>query len=265
MLDKIDINKIIEIAKQAGEAILEVYNSESIEVERKEDSSPLTAADRKANDVIINGLKENYPDIPIISEESKDISYETRKDWIYFWLVDPLDGTKEFIKRNGEFTVNIALINNKEPILGVIYVPVQGVTFYAKKGSGSFKLESQSEKVLRINVNKNITEKITVAGSRSHASEAMEGYLNKIKDKLNCETEIINAGSSLKFCLIAEGKADIYPRLGPTMEWDTGAGQIIVEEAGGVVLDLNKDKMIYNKQVLKNEYFIVSSDLSILA
>ncbi|KAA3607021.1 MAG: 3'(2'),5'-bisphosphate nucleotidase [Calditrichaeota bacterium] len=253
MLDKIDIEKLNQISILAGNKILEVYKQD-FEIFTKEDKSPLTLADKKANEVIVNELEKHYPEIPILSEEGKSIPYEVRKEWEYFWLVDPLDGTKEFIKKNGEFTVNIALIHNGIPIAGVIYAPVLDRLYFAKENQGAFKRESG--KTVRIKGNKKEKGRaLKVVASRSHPSPELEKYLNTLKID-----SFIAIGSSLKLCLVAEGKADIYPRLGPTMEWDTGAGHAILKEAGCGTIDVTTEKeMVYNKENLLNNHFIASS------
>ena len=254
MLEKIDINEIIAISKDAGKAILEVYGEE-FTVDVKEDKSPLTAADKNANAVIEAGLLKSYPNIPILSEETKAEEFSIRKDWDFFWLVDPLDGTKEFIKRNGEFTVNIALIHKGRPVLGVIYVPVTEKVFYATKGKGSFCIENGETRKLQ---KAGITDgKISIAASRSHLNEDTQAFVEE--KKKDYEVNFISAGSSLKFCLVAEGKAHFYPRFAPTMEWDTGAGQIIAEESGATVTQHGSNKALeYNKENLLNPYFLVS-------
>ncbi len=255
MLDKIDINVIIKVAYDAGNAILDIYEQD-FDVVEKEDNSPLTLADKASNNVIISALKRLYPNIPFISEEEKATAYDERKSWEYFWLIDPLDGTKEFIKKNGEFTVNIALVRNKVSVLGVIYVPVTDEIYFAIEGQGAFKVDSGGGKS-KLQVKGHSKESLKIVASRSHLSKEVEEYIEEKRnhyDKVDC----VSAGSSLKFCLVAEGIADVYPRLGPTMEWDTAAGQIIVEEAGGMVLD-NGEKLQYNKEVLRNPFFIVKS------
>jgi 3'(2'), 5'-bisphosphate nucleotidase len=256
LLDKIDINKILTIAEDAGKATLEIYNRE-FDIEEKDDRSPLTEADKKSNEIILDGLIQHYPDIPYISEETKQTAYEERREWNHFWLIDPLDGTKEFIKKNGEFTINIALIEGQKPILGVIYVPVKDIFYYSVHGKGSFKIENGSDP-MPISANKeNSREKLVVVGSRSHGGEALNDYLDK-KRKEYSEVELISSGSSLKFCLVAEGKADIYPRTGPTYEWDTAAGHAVVLESGKSVYDFEtEDPLVYNKENLLNGWFIV--------
>jgi 3'(2'), 5'-bisphosphate nucleotidase len=247
------LRALMEIARDAGNAILDVYHSD-FSVERKEDQSPLTLADKRANDIITAHLKTNSP-YPILSEEGRAIPYAARRDWEYFWLVDPLDGTKEFIKRKGDFTVNIALIHRGRPVLGVIYIPVTGVLYHAVKDEGSFKIADG--KTERLPLASSARERLTLVGSRSHVTKELEDYYQRMKDKYG-ELEIISTGSSLKFCMVAEGQADVYPRLGPTMEWDTAAGQIIAEEAGGQVVEYETRKPLeYNKENLLNPFFLV--------
>lgn len=252
MKKEILLDRVIAIAREAGRAILDIYQT-NFEVSYKDDKSPLTLADKRAHQIIEQGLKALEPQFSILSEEGRDIPYEERKNWEYFWLVDPLDGTKEFIKRNGEFTVNIALIHKNRPVLGVIYSPVKDLMYYAEEGKGAFKLEG--EKLTKLNADKKATagkNGYRVIVSRSHMTPEVEEFLKGIPIK-----EKISAGSSLKFCLVAEGKADIYPRFSPTMEWDTAAGQVIVEQAGGVVLNKDSGESLkYNKKNLKNQYFI---------
>ncbi len=252
--NKISIDKIIEIAQNAGKAILEVYNSDNFDVEIKDDNSPLTKADKASHEIIEEGLRNLYPEIPILSEEGKDIDYENRKNWTSFWLVDPLDGTKEFIKKNGEFTVNIALIENNKPVAGIIYVPVTNETYFGSVETGSFKIETNGIKE-KISVSrKDFSQALNVVQSRSHSGEEENEFYSKFKinDKLS-------KGSSLKICLVAEGKAEIYFRGGPTWEWDTAAGHAILISAGGVFTNKDKSDLLYNKETPKNFGFIASS------
>lgn len=246
------IKEIIEIAKNAGDAILEIYKDADLSnvVDFKGDDSPLTLADNASNDVIVKALENQFPDIPVMSEEMAQAPYETRKNWSKFFCVDPLDGTKEFIKKNGEFTVNIALIENGLPVLGVIYVPVTDVT-YAGSSAGAIKIEGDME--VKIQINNKSSERIAVR-SKSHAAAEEEVLLEKYN-----VTDTISVGSSLKFCMVAEGKADIYYRHGPTMEWDTAAGQAVVQAAGGKVFqgDQENDLFTYNKENLLNGSFLV--------
>ncbi len=250
----IPVEQIIDIARRAGDAILKVYNTD-FSVYEKSDQSPLTEADLAAHKIIANSLLELTPEIPILSEESANIPYSLRRTWERYWLIDPLDGTKEFIKRNGEFTVNIALIDNMRPILGVIYVPVTQATYYGST-EGAFK-QLPGEEAEQIRVCPKHSRPIRVAGSRSHAGDSLKCYLNNLGAH-----EIIHMGSSLKSCLVAEGKADIYPRLGPTSEWDTGAAQAVIEAAGGRITDTNMQPLQYNcKDSLLNPDFFVFGDL----
>ena len=259
--------KILQIAQLASGQILEVYNTDFL-WEHKEDKSPLTLADKKSHQLICDKLTELHPDIAVLSEEGKDIPYKTRKNWQYFWLIDPLDGTKEFIQRNGEFTINIALIHNNEPVLGIIHVPITGVFYFAKRGEGAYKLErgeeidriKSFEELVKISqklpLGVNVKRPVTVVGSRSHMNPETKEYFDNL-DKKYGKIDTISAGSALKFCMLAEGKADIYPRLAPTMEWDTAAGHIIVEEAGGRVITVdNSLPLRYNKESLVNPWFV---------
>ena len=250
MLSKKDILNINNIVYEAGDAILEIYDTD-FDVETKSDNSPLTIADKKSHQIIESGLKKLYPTIPILSEEGKNISYSIRKKWNLFWLVDPIDGTKEFIKKNGEFTVNIALIKNSYPIFGSVYAPYLKELYWASEGLGAWKsVDKTTEKRMKAVKSKN-TKRIVI--SRSHPNKKVTEFINKYNSY-----ELIRMGSSLKLCCIADGKADIYPRLGPTSEWDIGAAQCIVEEAGGSVLQFdNTERLNYNKENILNPFFIV--------
>jgi 3'(2'), 5'-bisphosphate nucleotidase len=253
MLNQIDIQDIITIAKEAGNAIMQVYKQD-FEVEYKQDSSPLTLADKEANNIIEDGLNKLSVNFPILSEEGDDIPYEDRKHWEYFWLVDPLDGTKEFVKKNDEFTVNIALIHKDTPVLGVVYAPALDVCYWAKKNEGAFK---DGQKLPLKTAGQRNTYKIVA--SRSHMSDETQAFIDAID--IDKEKELISIGSSLKICLVAEGKADIYPRLGPTMEWDTGAAHAIINETGGGLQRYKHNKYSkhkYNKESLLNQNFIVN-------
>ena len=276
-MDKIQYDKLILTtilaAKRAGEAILEVYGSD-FAVEQKDDKSPLTLADTRSNEIITNVLKQaitvNNSTIPILSEEGKETPYDERKKWEYFWLVDPLDGTKEFVKRNGEFTVNIALMHRDKPVLGIIYIPVKDIFYFAAINFGSYKLESGDiltdnlsikeliDKSQKLPLNNNNKASLTVVGSRSHTSEEFTEFVRRLNEKYE-NVNFISSGSSLKLCLVAEGIADTYPRFGPTMEWDTAAGQAIVEQADGRVISTQTNEPLsYNKSNLLNPCFIVS-------
>jgi len=261
MPNKLDLKNLceqcVEIARYAGIKILDVYNSD-YKIEEKDDKSPLTDADLASHHIIVDRLTALTPDIPILSEESAKLPFAERQSWRTYWLVDPLDGTREFIKRNGEFTVNIALIHDHKSIIGVIHVPVLNVDYFAWQDGGSFKAENDNEP-FPINVRKSVADKLIVAGSRSHGSEQMQSYMKKLGD-----TDLISMGSSLKFCLVAEGRADLYPRLGLTSEWDTAAAHCIVEQAGGYITKTDMSPLEYNtKDSLLNPFFFVFGDNSI--
>ncbi|HYG37752.1 MAG TPA: 3'(2'),5'-bisphosphate nucleotidase CysQ [Cytophagales bacterium] len=249
------IHSYLEVALQAaldaGKAILEIYTAHYIAVELKEDKSPLTLADKAAHSIIVNYLK-NTP-FPVLSEEGKDVPFKDREKWDLFWMVDPLDGTKEFINRNGEFTVNIALINKQESILGVVYCPVTDKMYWGTKGKGSYVTEKGGVRTILKTSKKSEQEAgIRVLGSRHHLDTRTFEYI-----KILNQPEFLSMGSSLKFMAIAEDKADIYPRFAPTMEWDTAAAQIILEEAGGSVISVETNKKLnYNKPSLLNTFFI---------
>ena len=242
------------LSREAGERILQVYDTD-FDVTRKTDNTPLTAADMAAHHCIVDALAGLTPDIPVLSEESSLVPFVERRCWQRYWLVDPLDGTREFIKRNGEFSVNVALIDGHESVLGVVYAPVTGVTYYASRGGGAFKALPDGE-VHRLHTRRKPPGKTIVAGSRSHRGDSLRAFLQRIG-----EHEIISLGSSLKSCLVAEGRADIYLRLGPTSEWDTAAAQCVVEEAGGRITDTAMQDLRYNtKDSLLNPHFLVFGD-----
>jgi len=259
VLDQIDIQDIVKIAKDAGIAIMEIYNQD-FGVEFKSDNTPLTLADRKANEIIVTALNQLpvnsflQQNIPILSEEGRDVPFDERKNWEYFWLIDPLDGTKEFIKKNGEFTVNIALIYKDVPIIGVVYSPALNVCYWAKRNEGAFK---DGEKLpIKANRQRDVYK---IVASRSHMSNETKDFIEAIDtDK---EKVIISIGSSLKICLVAEGEANIYPRLSPTMEWDTAAAHAIVNESNALFNKYIKNgpyqKHLYNKKNLLNDWFVV--------
>jgi 3'(2'), 5'-bisphosphate nucleotidase len=257
MIDQINIEAIKDIARAAGGEILEVYGT-AFSVDVKEDQSPLTEADRRGNVVIVSALKELYPDIPMITEENKAVHYSERKNWEYFWLIDPLDGTKEFIKRNGEFTVNIALVHQDTPVLGVVYQPVGDRMFWGMRGAGAWLSEKGgAAERLRGGGHYSKKAKVTVVASRSHRTQEVEDFVESLK-AAGKEVEFLSAGSSLKICLVAQGRADVYPRLGPTMEWDTAAAHAIALEAGRKVLAAGSGTaLIYNKENLLNPSFFV--------
>jgi 3'(2'), 5'-bisphosphate nucleotidase len=286
MNDEIYLLTSIQAAIDAGAAILDVYRSADFEVEEKADKSPLTLADRRSHEVIVSYLAKF--DIPILSEEGRDIPYQDRNKWDTYFLIDPLDGTKEFIKKNGEFTVNIAMIRKKKPVAGVIYVPDRDTLYFASTEIGSYKADahqitgllteqiagtdqsaglSTSDLDQRLKdlmglstilpINQLTSRPYTIAGSRSHATPELEAVVEE-KRREHGQVEFISAGSSLKLCLVAEGRADIYPRTGPTMEWDTAAGQAVVECSGGKVYKYDTEEPLgYNKENLLNPWFVV--------
>jgi 3'(2'), 5'-bisphosphate nucleotidase len=243
--------KIVSIAIKAGDAILQFY-AEPIEVEHKSDDSPLTKADLAAHHVIMDSLTKENPDVPIISEEGGIADYLERKEWRRYWLVDPLDGTKEFIKKNGEFTVNIALIENNIPVFGVVHIPATGVTYVGHKSEGSLKIDKNGNRQKIYSEVPDLSKPVRVVCSRSHGSSDMEQVL---ADKGIEIGDQVPAGSSLKFCLLAEGKADVYPRLGPTMEWDTAAGDAVFRYSSKD--GSRKSPIKYNKENMLNDCFII--------
>jgi 3'(2'), 5'-bisphosphate nucleotidase len=250
------LEPVVELAHEAGRKILDIYDSE-FAVQEKDDKSPLTEADMASHHAIVAGLGALTPDIPILSEESADLPFAERSAWQRYWLVDPLDGTREFIKRNGEFTVNIALIEDGVAVLGVVHVPVTGVSYLGCRGKGAFKRE-QGGSERAISVRALGSGPVMVVGSRSHRGDSLNRFLEKLG-----EHEMVGMGSSLKLCLVAEGAADIYPRLGLTSEWDTAAAQCVVEQAGGTVTDTAMQPLRYNtKDSLLNPFFLVIGDAS---
>jgi 3'(2'), 5'-bisphosphate nucleotidase len=271
----INLHAAVAAALEAGREILSVYETD-FSVEHKDDQSPLTLADQKAHQVITNRLAPL--EIPILSEEGRSIPYSKRKTWGQLWIVDPLDGTKEFIKRNGEFTVNIALIQDGKPVLGVVYLPVPDILYLGKHGTGSYKIEKASsllsahdqeetlpvlesilQKYKKLPLGDSKPSVFTIVGSRSHPSKELEALVEELRRE-HGRVAFISAGSALKICLVAEGAADLYPRLGPTMEWDTAAGQAVAEATGATVLDFEKQTPLeYNKEDLLNPWFVVKA------
>ena len=249
MLNDINIEDIKNIAIKAGKTIMEIYNKD-FQIDYKDDKSPLTEADLKSNEIICNALQELYPNIPIMSEENKQTEYNERKNWEYYWCIDPIDGTKEFIKKNGEFTVNIALVNKNTPVLGVVYAPALNDMYYSD-GKESFK----NNQKLPLQTNPNPKEKLLVVASKSHLSEETQKFIDNLDTQ---KIEQVSKGSSIKLCMVAEGSADIYPRLAPTMEWDTAAADAIVRSAGKMTYHFESNKpMQYNKKDLLNPWFVV--------
>ncbi|AOW22089.1 3'(2'),5'-bisphosphate nucleotidase CysQ [Urechidicola croceus] len=260
-----NLKTAITASLEAGKVIMDVYDSDDFNVEIKGDNSPLTTADKKANDIINSYLIPT--ETPIISEENKQTDYSVRKDWNTCWVVDPVDGTKEFIKRNGEFTVNIALVKNEKPVLGVIYVPAIKTLYFADvENSQGFKTildyhETSIEEILQkctlLSPKGRNSNPVEVVGSRSHMSQETLDYVDELREE-GKEVEIVSKGSSLKFCLVAEGNADVYPRFAPTMEWDTAAGQAICNAVGIDVISKETNKtLLYNKENLLNPWFLV--------
>tara|TARA_B100000989_G_scaffold298393_1_gene287485 strand:+ start:1574 stop:2365 length:792 start_codon:yes stop_codon:yes gene_type:complete len=256
------IKKICNISVKAGHKILSYYDEVIVDIEDKSDGSPLTKADLASNEIIKNELSSLDQNINFLSEEGKNIDFEVRKNWNKIWIVDPLDGTKEFIKKNGEFTVNIALLEKNKPVLGAIYAPALKTLYYAQSHFGSFKHTEVDidtkvnffDPKNRIYCRKKISNKMNIVASRSHHSDELDVWLKKFEN-----FDLVDAGSSLKFCLVAEGSADIYPRFVGSSEWDIAAGVIILQEAGGKVLDTEEKELLFNKPSLRNTFFIASN------
>lgn len=251
------LEQLVDISRRAGLAILEWYEGD-MGITLKADDSPLTKADLASHELINAELTNRWPDIPVLSEESADIPWQTRQHWQQYWLVDPLDGTKEFINRNGEFTVNIALIRDHQPVMGIVHVPVTDVSYYGARGEGAWRQSGDAE-ATAIDVRQPAAEPAVIVGSRSHANPELASQLNQLGPH-----ELISMGSSLKFCRVAEGQADFYPRLGPTSEWDTAAAQAVVEAAGGQVVTIDGSPLGYNrKEIYLNPHFFVFGDPAI--
>jgi 3'(2'), 5'-bisphosphate nucleotidase len=251
------LERVIQIARAAGGEILEVYASGTTLAREKDDRSPLTEADLRSHRLIERALRELDPQMPVLSEESAAVPYEIRRTWSRYWLVDPLDGTKEFLSRNGEFTVNIARIEDHAPTLGVVHVPARDVTYWGLPGRGAWRSVGTAPPV-EIRARASAASPVRVVGSRSHRGDSLDAFLARVG-----ECELVPVGSSLKFCMIAEGGADLYPRLGPTSEWDTAAAQAVVEGAGGAVVKLDGETLRYNtKADLLNPHFFVYADRS---
>ena len=268
-LQNIDISKVIDIALKAGAKVMEIYRK-NFKVEYKDDKSPLTEADKVAHKTIIDGLSK-ISSLPTLSEEGEDILYKERKKWRYYWLIDPIDGTKEFIKKNGEFTINIALIYKDTPVLGVVFAPAINKIYYAKKGKGAFKatvdkylmldkkgLQNVQKLPLKDLTSSSKNSTLTVVASKSHLNKKTQEFIDNLASKTK-DLTLISKGSSLKLLMVAEGNADIYPRLAPTMEWDTAAADAVVREAGKMTYEYNEHlkSLKYNKKELLNPWFIV--------
>ena len=252
-----DPNKLLldvtALAREAGRAILEVYAS-SFSVQEKADSSPLTEADLRSEKLILAGLRRIAPEIPVLSEETGQSAWAVRRNWSRLWVVDPLDGTKEFVRRNGEFTVNIALVDNHRPVLGIVHAPALERDYFACEGIGAFRSDARAAG-RPIRVARRGSGAVRVVGSRSHRGSSLDGFLSRVGAH-----ELVEVGSSLKLCLVAEGSADVYPRLGPTCEWDTAAGQCVLEQAGGQVLKLDGEPLEYNREDTLNPNFVGFGD-----
>ena len=259
-----ELLKISNIAVEAGKIILDFYNK-NVDITFKTDESPLTQADLASNKFITDSIKKMSPNIPILSEE-EFVEWDIRKAWKKYWLIDPLDGTKEFIKKNGEFTVNIALIENNRPIIGVIYAPVSNELYFSKKNFGSYKILTNKklntlDNAKKISIKTEKTNQVKIIGSRSHSNPLLQKWVSKNFNQF----EILQKGSSLKFCLIAEGSADIYPRFGPTSEWDIAAGHIILEEAGGRLKSIDNEEILYNeKEDILNPNFFAYNNIDFI-
>ena len=274
-------DQVLKIAAVAGSAIMDVYDSDDRQIEKKADDSPLTLADRRSNEIIQHRLMELTPEIPVLSEEGRDVPFSERSGWRELWIVDPLDGTKEFIKRNGEFTVNIALVQDNSPVLGVVYAPVKSHAYVGicspggqaldadgRSQCGAWKLPLQPTEKLAladsllseatpIRVKDRSYDRVSVVASRSHGNPETQEFIDQIAESFE-SLQLVSIGSSLKLCLVAEGVADLYPRYAPTMEWDTAAGHALVTAAGGYVWQVKSDRksLHYNKENLQNPWFI---------
>ena len=257
-VEKSKIDSLIKIAEEAGDSIMKIYETD-FDHEKKKDNSPLTVADLASNKIICESLKNLTPKIPILSEENSYIPFEERSLWNEYWLIDPLDGTKEFINKNGEFTVNIALIRNHEPIFGLIYAPALHKIFWGCKDHGSF-MKSSKDKAKELFTSKQANKPIRVVSSRSHKSKDLSEFLNNLDDYIED-----SLGSSLKLCLVASGEADLYPRFGKTSEWDIAAGHAIIKFAGGLITDMMGKDIKYNlKEDLINPNFFAACTLSLV-
>ncbi len=252
-----NFSNVVDVALSAGEAVLRIYKqSEGMVIERKADNSPLTLADRESHRVIVDGLTGLGLGLPILSEEGRAIPFSTRRDWKKYWLVDPLDGTKEFISRNGEFTINIALIDNGRPVAGVVYAPAMDLLYFTGDDGTAFK-KTGNDPAVRMTVDAVAKDGLVAVQSRSHPSQEEESLL-----RARNVGKTIKIGSSLKFCLIAEGKAHLYPRFGPMMDWDMGAGHAVLETAGGSVRTWKGNPIAYNMESLKQEQGVIATSMT---
>lgn len=254
------LDGVMAICRDAGDAILEVYDREDFDVETKQDESPLTAADLASHKTILAGLADLAPEIPVLSEESDALPWSERQHWDRYFLIDPLDGTKEFISRNGEFTVNVALIENHVPVMGIVYVPVKDILYGGVGAGEALAFVERDGRHEQIRTRPLDSNRLTIVASRRHGGDALKACLERLETHFP-EIETRNMGSSLKLCLVAEGEADLYPRLAPTSEWDTAAAQAVVEAAGGRVVDTAFDTVRYNaKEDILNPHFYVLGD-----
>jgi len=254
------LDPVVAISKEAGRAILDVYIRSDHGVTSKDDRSPLTAADTAAHHLIVDALRALTPDWPVLSEEAADIPWEVRQRWTSYWLVDPLDGTREFINRNGEFTVNIALIEEGVPVLGVVYVPVQDLVYCGVQGLGAWKETATVRSVISCAEVPGSSRTLRVVASRNHRGEQLDGWLEQLEQQFPV-LDLLSIGSSLKICLVGEGRADVYPRLALTSEWDTAAAQAVLEAAGGMLVDLAFKPLRYNRRAgLLNPFFLAIGD-----
>jgi 3'(2'), 5'-bisphosphate nucleotidase len=257
---EIHVSSLVEIAADASAAIMEIFKN-PFAVEKKADNSFVTSADVASHQIIESGLLKKFPDVPVLSEESNQVPYDIRKNWSRFWLVDPLDGTKEFVNRNSDFTVNIALIEKEHPVVGIIYHPLANICYVGVAGAGAFKIDKSTGVITPLqDIHQEFfTERslVRVIASRHHFSSEVMHFVNELK-QIGKHVVVVTRGSSLKFCMVAEGEADVYPRFSPTMEWDTAAAQVIVEEVGKKVLNYEtRHRLSYNKVSLQNPSFIV--------
>ncbi len=251
------LEHVTRIARRAGEEILEVYAADATAAATKADDSPLTAADLRSHRLIVSALGTLTPDIPVLSEESAAVPYAVRRSWARHWLVDPLDGTREFLARNGQFTVNIALIEAHVPVLGVVHVPVSGTTYLGVPGQGAWRRRGEAA-AQPIQAQRRAADPVRIVGSRSHRGDSLDGFLARVG-----RHELLVVGSALKFCMLAEGAADVYPRLGPTSEWDTAAAHAVASAAGATVVQLDGQPLRYNTRAeLLNPFFVVHADPS---
>jgi len=251
----IDLEAVRTLISEAGKAILEVYRAEDFHVRSKEDRSPLTLADTRSHEILSRGLRSLYPEIPLLSEEGREIPFPVRREWPVFWLVDPLDGTKEFIKKNDEFTVNVALVEARRPVLGFVYLPVLDLFYIGDVREGCWEVRREERKPLKAALPGG-GKPVRIVRSRSHPSPQVEDLLTLFPSH-----ESMDRGSALKFCAVASGEAEFYPRFGPTWEWDTAAGQAVVEAAGGIVVDPRGKPLSYNKPDLLNGPFLAAANL----